>query len=186
MFDLTPATRQLSELVAGTRDDQLANPTPCTEWTVADLLAHVHQFASVFTTNAAKQPPNPPHHLVDDWRAAIPRQLDQLAAAWADEAAWQGRTSAGGIEMAAADNALVAVEELTVHGWDLAVATGQPFGVGDVEVAHVERFIATFDQNPEPGTGPFGPVGPAPASADGWQLALSRLGRNPLWNTDSA
>ena len=46
----------MNRLLAGVRDDQLAQPTPCPDWTVADLLAHVHQFATVFTLNARKEP----------------------------------------------------------------------------------------------------------------------------------
>lgn len=185
MFELHPATRQLSELVAGVRDDQLADPTPCTEWTVAELLAHVHQFSSVFTSNAGKQPPNPPRQLVADWRTAIPRQLDELAAAWAQASAWQGRTSAGGIEMDAADNALVAVEELTVHGWDLAAASGQQLRPDDERLDLLDRFVEAFDQDPAPDAGPFGPVATLPSDADRWQRVLARLGRDPLWQSPS-
>src|ERR1700710_2142804 len=102
MFDLAPAAQEMNRLLAGVRDDQLAEPTPCPDWTVADLLAHVHQFATVFTLNA-------------------------LVTAGQEESAWTGRVSAGGVEMDAADNALVAIEELVVHGWDLARSTGQGF-----------------------------------------------------------
>ena len=106
--------------MSGVRDDQLDHPTPCPDWTVADLLAHVHQFATVYTHNARKRQARPPEDLVDDWRVAIPDQLDELARAWRVDSAWQGRVSAGGVEMDAQDNAVVGIEELTMHGWDLA------------------------------------------------------------------
>src|SRR3954471_23311946 len=99
MFDLGPAAAEMSTLVAGVGDAQLADPTPCHEWTVADLLAHVHQFATVFTYNARKEQGRPPEVLVDGWRDAIPEQLDELARAWRQESAWHGRVSAGGVEM---------------------------------------------------------------------------------------
>ncbi len=54
-----------------------------------------------------------------------PKRLDDLAAAWQEESAWQGQVSAGGIDMSAEDNALVATEELVMHGWDIARATGR-------------------------------------------------------------
>lgn len=79
MFDLAPAAQELSRLVSGVRDDQLGHPTPCPEWTVAELLAHVHQFASAFSDNAQKRQARPPQVLVDDWRVVIPDQLDELA-----------------------------------------------------------------------------------------------------------
>ena len=181
MFDLAPAASEMSRLVSGVRDDQLGTPTPCTEWTVADLLAHVHQLASVFTSNARKQEPRPPERLVDDWRAAIPQQLADLAHAWHDEGAWQGLTTAGGIEMPAADNAVVAVEELTVHGWDLAQATGQTLRVDDARLEAVEPFFALFGADAPPGEGPFGPHGPVPPAATRLQRVVAWTGRNPLW-----
>ncbi len=75
MFDLGPAAQEMSRLVRGVRDDQLDYPTPCPDWSVTDLLAHVHLFATVFTHNARKEQPRPPNDLVDDWRVAIPNQL---------------------------------------------------------------------------------------------------------------
>ena len=115
MFDLGPAVDQMSRLVAAVRDEQLDDPTPCDDWTVEGLLAHVQQFATVFTHNARKEEAQLSDGLADDWRVVIAAQLEELAAAWREESAWQGRVSAGGVEMDAADNAVVAIEELTVH-----------------------------------------------------------------------
>ena len=39
----------------------------------------------------------------------------------------RGRVSAGGVEMTGEENAVVAIEELVVHGWDVARASGQDF-----------------------------------------------------------
>lgn len=107
MFELGPAADDMKRLVSGVSDDQLGNRTPCTEWTVSELLAHIHQFTTVFACNARKQPARPPDGLVDDWRQAIPDDLDDLATAWREESAWDGQVSAGGIEMNAPDNAVV-------------------------------------------------------------------------------
>jgi uncharacterized protein (TIGR03086 family) len=175
MLDLGPAAAEMRRLVSGVRDDQLHQPTPCSDWTVADLLAHVHQFAGVFTHNARKEQARPPHHLVDEWREAIPAQLDDLVDAWGQQSAWQGRVSAGGVEMDAADNAVVAIEELTVHGWDLALATGQDLRVDDARLDQVDRFFERF------GPGPFGPAARAPQGATRLQQILARTGRDPSW-----
>ena len=122
-------------------DDQLDAPTPCTEWTLEGLLAHIHQFATVFTANAQKLPPAPVDGLPADWRRVIPLRLDELARAWRDPSAWQGRVSAGGVEMTGEENAVVAIEELVVHGWDVARASGQDFRPAAVSLEHVERFL---------------------------------------------
>lgn len=179
MFDLGPAAQETSRLVTGVRDDQLDDPTPCSGWTVADLLVHVHQFATVFTHNARKEQARPPDELVDDWRVAIPAQLDELARAWRAESAWQGRVSAGGIEMDARDNAVVAIEELTVHGWDLARSTNQEFDVDDARLDQVDRFFELFAEQLPAGEGPFGPQAVAPAGATRLERCVARTGRDP-------
>lgn len=175
MFDLGPAAAEMSRLVSGVRDDQLVRPTPCSDWRVADLLAHVHQFATVFALNARKQQATPPEHLVDGWRELIPERLDDLALAWRRESAWQGRVSAGGVDMDAADNAVVGVEELTVHGWDLARATGQDLRVDDACLDQVDRFFELF------GDGPFGAAVPAPTGATRLDRTVALTGRDPSW-----
>jgi uncharacterized protein (TIGR03086 family) len=175
MFDLGPAAAEMARLVSDVRDDQLDAATPCSDWTVADLLAHIHQFATVFTANAHKTPPQPPAGLVDDWREAIPHALSDLADAWRQESAWDGQVSAGGVDMDAADNAVVAIEELTTHGWDLARATGQDIHVDDARLDHVDRLFDLF------GDAPFGPAQQAPESATRLERTLARTGRDPHW-----
>ena len=180
-FDLGPAAQEMSRLVSGVSEDQLGRPTPCPEWTVADLLAHGHQFATVFTDNARKPPTRPPAHLADNWRDVIPASLLELASAWRAESAWDGRVSAGGVEMAAADNAVVAVEELTVHGWDLARATGQDFRSDDAWLDQVDCFFALFGDGSAPRDAPFGPVAAVPDQATRLERTLARTGRDPRW-----
>lgn len=181
MFDLGPASADMSRLVSGVQDDHLEQSTPCADWTVAELLSHVHQFTSVFTSNARKQQPSPPDGLVDDWRVAIPEQLDELARAWREQSAWQGRVAAGGIEMEAADNAVVGIEELTVHGWDLARATGQQLDVDDASLDQVDRFFDLFAGPEASGDGPFAPRVAAPAEATRFDRIIARTGRDPSW-----
>lgn len=181
MFDLAPAAQELSRLVSGVRDDQLGHPTPCPEWTVAELLAHVHQFASAFSDNAQKRQARPPQVLVDDWRVVIPDQLDELARAWRQDSAWKGRVSAGGVEMDAPANAVVAIEELTVHGWDLARATSQDVRVADASLDQIDRFFDLFEDQIATGNGPFGQAASPPDRATRLQRTIARTGRDPSW-----
>ena len=80
---------------------------------------------------AAASPPGgaSADHLDPDWRRVLPQRLDELAEAWRDPAAWQGMTEAGGLEMPGEVTGAVATNELLIHGWDLARATGQPYDV---------------------------------------------------------
>jgi uncharacterized protein (TIGR03086 family) len=175
----------MSRLVSGVRDDQLNYPNPCPEWTVADLLAHVHQFAVVFTHNARKKQARPPEDLVDDWRVAIPDQLDELARAWRETSAWQGRVSVGGVEMDAPDNAVVGIEELTVHGWDLARATSQDLRVDDARLDQVDEFFEVFAEQIAAGGGrsvrrQARPSVQRGSSAPSHARAATRRGRQPV------
>ncbi|MGZ8177843.1 TIGR03086 family metal-binding protein [Williamsia sp. SKLECPSW1] len=192
MFDLAPATTEMTRLIGGVRADDLDRPTPCDDWTVRDLLAHIHQFVDVFTCNARKDPLQPPDALVDDWRTAIPARLEELAAAWRRGTAWEGQVTVGGVAMSAADNAVVAAEELTVHAWDLARATGQEVQVASSMLDRVDEFLEMF----APGTdddafgssanGPFGPVGPLFDGAGRLDRIVAQTGRDPAWGSSDS
>ena len=182
MFDLAPAAAEMTRLVEQVRDDQLGDPTPDDGWQVSHLLTHVHEFATVFTLNARKAPVELAEGLPDDWRTVIPAQLDALGRAWQDPSAWEGRVSAGGVEMSAPENALVAVEELVLHGWDLARSTGGDLHVRSEDLAKVEEFQALFAAAIASGQGPYGPaveVGPDAARLD---RVLGVAGRDHRWS----
>jgi uncharacterized protein (TIGR03086 family) len=135
--DLTHPAEQIATLVAGVSDDQLDGPTPNEGRSVRTLLAHIAGLALAFTDAAAKvvgptttTPPDAAEPVLPgDWRTLIPARLDALVAAWADPAAWEGETTAGGITLPATDMGYVVNNELVLHGWDLSVATDQPFEV---------------------------------------------------------
>lgn len=77
--------------------------------------------------------------------------------------------------MDAADNAVVAIEELTVHAWDLARATGQDFRIDDARLDQLDRFFELF------GEGPFGPAVRVPEGATRLEQTVARTGREPSW-----
>jgi uncharacterized protein (TIGR03086 family) len=189
MFDLGPATRNLTRIVEGLRDDQLTGPTPCTETTVADLLDHVDGFSMAFTAAATKTDlPGGQGARADgsrlgpDWRERIPQRLHGLAEAWKDEDAWTGMTRAGGLDLPAELAGTIALNEVLIHGWDLAVASGQRY---TAELEHVEAatgFVAPqAAQNPEGTPGLFGPAVPVPEDASPLDRLLGLTGRDPTW-----
>ena len=75
----------------------------------------------------------------------IPDRLAALAEAWRDPAAYTGLTMAGPVEMPGDEAALVALDEVTVHAWDLAVATGQPYDPTRQPSRRAQSFVAAFD-----------------------------------------
>lgn len=131
VLDLAPAAELLTRTAAAVRDDQLDAPTPCSPMQVRDLLAHLLVATRMSAAAGARREPAGEVEVpvLDDgrWRGVLAERADALAAARADPQAWSGATTAGGVTAPAQEAGRVAAVELVLHGWDLAVATGQPF-----------------------------------------------------------
>lgn len=192
MLDLRPATDEVVRLLDGVRDDQLTRPTPCADTSVAALLDHLMGLTLAFTWAARKSAPpggsTAPHadaeRLDPDWRTALPRRLRELADAWREPAAWQGTAEAGGVTMPAEVAGLVALDEVVLHGWDLAVATGQRFECDPESTAAVLEFTSASarPENAAMRAGLFGPVVEVPDDAPPLDRALGLAGRQPAWS----
>jgi uncharacterized protein (TIGR03086 family) len=200
MLDLEPAAREVTRLLDGVTDEMLAGPTPCADTPVAALLDHLMGLCLAFTwaarkTTAAEGGDGPPgpgqataEHLDPHWRTLLPQRLGELTEAWRDPNAWEGMTEAGGVTMPAEQMGVVALDELVLHGWDLARATGQPFGCDPTSTAAVLAFTSASAQ-PEHAPsreGLFGPVVSVPADAPAFDRALGFAGRDPGWTPPSA
>lgn len=189
MTDLEPATSALQELIAGISDEQLKLPTPCEKSTVGDLLDHVDGFSMAFTAAANKtrlpgdQAPSPDgSRLGEDWRERIPRRLAGLASAWQDPDAWTGMTEAGGQGLPGEVAGVVALNEVLVHTWDLAVATGKPFAADPAQADAALVFVAPIaEANPSGTPGLFGPALPVPSGATSVDRLICLTGRDPRW-----
>ena len=187
ILDLGPATATMRRLVLSTTDDQLALPTPCTDYTVGDLVEHVGGLTVAFTGAAHKQVvpgsegggSGDASRLEAGWRDRIARDLDVLAEAWRTPAAYDGMTAAGGVDLPGAVAARVALNEVVVHGWDLATATGQRFDPDPASVQECLDFVAGFEVPPEAGDGPFGPPVDPPADATDLERLVALTGRDP-------
>ena len=188
-MDLGAQAAEVARVVAGVRDDQLGDPTPCAGTPVAGLLAHLAGLATAFRMAAEKTPvpgqaAASPDDLPPDWRTRIPTDLAALAAAWRRPSAWEGTAEAGGVRMPAPVAAVVALDEVLVHGWDLAVATGQDYAADPSSVAACTEFAAqAAAEGPTPGL--FGPPVPVPDDAPPLDRLLGLTGRNPAWRPSS-
>jgi uncharacterized protein (TIGR03086 family) len=186
-LDMTPQTTEVARVVAGVRDDQLTDPTPCEDMPVAALLHHLHTLSVAFARAAGKedQPPGPQPdaaQLVVDWRTTVPAQLDALAAAWREPSAWEGTVVIAGMRMAGAEVGVVAANEVLLHGWDLAAATGQTYRPDPAVAAACLEFGRVMAATaPEMRDGMYGPVVPVPADAPLFDRLLGQAGRDPAW-----
>ncbi|MGW3468333.1 TIGR03086 family metal-binding protein [Saccharopolyspora sp. NPDC000995] len=186
--DLRPAAQQLASLLENVADEQLAAATPCTEYTLGDLIDHVGGLSLAFTAAAAKDfsltgggPSGDAARLPDDWRTRIPEQLAALAEAWREPTAWEGMTQAGGVQLPGPVAGNVAMNELVVHGWDIAKATGEQFRCDADSLTASLEFVSMVAAQDRGQDSPFGP--PVEVSPDATPLnkLISLTGRAPAW-----
>ena len=182
--DLTPAARRMARLVEAVPDDALGHPTPCQRYTVGDLLDHIAGAAVAFRAAAEKDPvegaPSGDASRLDaDWRTSIPADLAALAEAWRASDAWTGMTRAGGVDLPGEVAGVVALDELVIHGWDLAKATGQPAGFDGPELEAVHGMVQHFRDIEAEGL--FGPAVDVPDQAPLLDRIVGLAGRDPSW-----
>ncbi|MET8391622.1 MULTISPECIES: TIGR03086 family metal-binding protein [Streptomyces] len=188
-LDLGPQTRVLTRLADGVREDRLADPTPCPGLAVRNLLGHLTGLAVAFRDAARKElgptTDTSPEASVPDvgpgWREELAAALGELAEAWRDPEAWTGMTRAGGIDLPGEVAGAVVADELVIHGWDLARATGQEYAPDAAALRAAHGLLAAAAEESERDQGMFGPVVAVPADAPLLERAVGLSGRDPDW-----
>lgn len=191
-FDLAAASAELRRVALAVRDDQLDLPTPCEDWTVRDLLVHVGHAARAFAEaarhDAVEEATPDGADLPAGWRERLGHDLGVLVTAWLDPAAWRGAAEATGVTMPSPEVARVALTELVVHTWDLAVATDQGFRVDrrDLEVCYDYAKAMAAPQMLASRRDLYGDVVTLPAGSTTLDRLLALTGRRPAEWTNSA
>ena len=178
------ATR-FDAVIATLTPAELAAATPCTDWTVADVLRHVadseHDFlvqrglADAAPEGDAPPVTDPVVH-VRTAIAAMQAALDDPATAATTYDGWFGPTT-----VAQSIDGFYALD-LLVHAWDVAAAVGrsdlaQP-DEQDIVIAR-ELLAPVGDAIRMPGV--CGPEVPAPSGAAEFHRFLAWTGRDPAW-----
>jgi len=186
---LSVALAATEHLVAGVRDDQWHNPTPCENWTVHDLVNHLvggnRLFAGVLRGGPSPTPGDRSRlqgidHLGSDAAEAYRTSSADLVAAFAEPGVMERVVTvpAGTLPGVAALH--LRVVEALVHGWDLAQATGQPVRFPDAlveqELAFTRRQLGNLPPAPA-GQGPFAPPQPVDEQAPAIDRLVACLGR---------
>jgi len=188
MIDFSPASQRTADVLANVTDDHLTASTPCTDFSVGDVVHHVGGLALAFAAAARKDrgpltgaPPGVDAAQLDpDWRTRYPARLTDLAQAWTDPSAWEGMTRIAAMDMPGEAVALVGLTEVVIHGWDLARATGQAY---DIDPAIAEAVLANVAQFAAQGPveGLFGPAVPVADDAPILDRIIALSGRDPAW-----
>ena len=162
--DLTTLFTPLTELMAAAAVADPQASTPCSEWSLSDLVAHVAGVTANFAIAAEggapdwSTPPGQPADASNVFEAAVQRLQKALPAAPEPIA-----------DMACA--------ELSVHAWDLAHALSRETAGLPPEAP--ERGLAFMRAGlTDAGRGEFfGPEQPAPEDADAYSLIAAFAGR---------
>ncbi|CRK61676.1 hypothetical protein [Alloactinosynnema sp. L-07] len=185
--DLQLAADRVADLLPNIDESLLDDPTPCPDYRVREILGHLDGLTQAFRAAADKEfgpltdtdPGAALPTLTDGWRDRLPKQLDALVLAWRAESAWAGMTRAGAVDLPGEIAGIVALNELSLHGWDLAVATRQPYAVDEKTARACLSFVQMF--TPEDRSPAFGPELPVSADAPVFDQVLAISGRDPNW-----
>ena len=166
--------------VAGTRDEQYTNPTPCSGWDVDALLGHVtsviHHYMAL--------PGGQSHDALREqaptqgqYRQIFPSLASAALAAWSQPDALERTCHHVMGDMPGWQALSIHVSDVLLHGWDLSVATGQDDTIdpvlADLALATL-RDVLCLDQ----GRGRFFAAELTPAASDVQSRLLAYAGRS--------
>lgn len=181
---LARALDQAGDLIASTPLDLANRPTPDAEWTVGELIDHlqavVRRIAAVLGGKPFDSVPRSiaSTNWAQDWgqgRAAVDEVL-------ADGSFLSRQVTVPWGEVDGASAAASYIGELSVHSWDLAVATDR----GDqldpaLAAAALPATRAKIPAEPRGGQVPFGPVVEVAEDAGPYEQLVAWAGRDPHW-----
>jgi uncharacterized protein (TIGR03086 family) len=183
---LRPVLAELAVIVENS-DGFEALATPCTELDVAQLRNHVAGWLTTFAggfADADGRAPSQGAEVPQEAGAAAQAirsaadQLDAAVRAGADQRPLYLGPSPMPGEMAMS----MILWEYVVHGWDLAVATGQSWDPDPAAAAASVEFAPTMLTPDYQGPGkPFADRIPTPADASDLDRLLGLSGRDPRW-----
>jgi uncharacterized protein (TIGR03086 family) len=166
-----------ADVVAAVEPDQWGLPTPCAGWDVATLVAHLRDGTWWFAGAVGGPPPGGSEDA--DPGTALRTAGAALVAAFERPGALDEVVSVPFGDVPGTVALHLRATEALVHGWDVAVATGQTLVVDDVVVAEAHAFSEVALQMLPPDRSPFAPSHTVPADAPPLDRLVALLGRDP-------
>jgi uncharacterized protein (TIGR03086 family) len=159
---------QLERLIRSIGPDDLDRPTPCAEWDVRDLVAHVVQGTGRFATMVRGgevdwTEPTPP--VGEDAAGEFRARAEELLDAWDATEVTEQNTPAWQLA------------EIAVHTYDLARALDTDTAQLDPEVADTGRGFMEANLTDDRRGEVFGPAQDAPVDADAYERIAAFAGR---------
>lgn len=177
--------------VAAVGAGQWSNPSPCAAWDARDVVRHIVSMHGVMLRPVDRSP-SPAPSVDDDPLAALKAARADVEALLDDAelADTECDTPAGRMTVARQIDEVVS-DDLVLHGWDLARATGQD---DTMDPQDVERLWSSTTAIPAeimekyrtpgafgPGIEVFGPAVEVAESAPLQDRLLGLIGRDPNW-----
>jgi uncharacterized protein (TIGR03086 family) len=173
---LERALDQMAATIAKIDPARSQAPTPCVEWSIAQLVEHIiEQTGSFATATGGGYSPSE-----GSWSARFGTASDALRAAWRIPGALEAVRATPMGEITALDSLRQQITELTAHGWDLAKADGQPVEL-DPELVGVSHGFMAANLKPSMRGGFMGAEQPVPPDATPQERFVAFAGRAPRW-----
>ena len=186
------AANRVHEIMAGVRQEQAGESTPCTEWNVRDLMNHVIGGAEVLAGSLEGNIPQGVGGVSAVSSYSAEMEVGRLAQAYADQSA-RVRTALrrpGAMEASTPGGMMTVPQFLIamatdhiIHGWDIARATGQDDTLNADVVQAAYRMMTSPEGSMFVDMGrQMGFVGPAIEVAEDARLQdklVAHMGRQP-------
>jgi uncharacterized protein (TIGR03086 family) len=183
------------DVVSAVTADDLAKPTPCAGWNLADLLAHMtvqHRgFAAAARGHGADesiwQPATVADAVAADPAGAYSAAAAELIDVFAGDDVLDSEFALPEFGPGATFPAAMAIGfhyvDYVVHGWDVARTLGKSYELPvDVVAAALPLALVVPDGDFRTmDSAPFGPAIPSTDPADDLDRILAYLGRSPQW-----
>lgn len=160
----------------------LTQPTPCAEYDVRTLLAHLvavlRKLEVAGHGGDLTEVTDPADEATDDWRNAFHRARSRLEQIWADDSALGSSYTLPWATMTGHELLDAYAHEFTVHAWDLSRVTSRG---NDLDPMLAKAALDWYSRNVPADArsegGPFGPVVAAADNADIYTRLAAFVGR---------
>jgi uncharacterized protein (TIGR03086 family) len=165
-------------MLADVGPDNLDRPTPCVGWTLGHLVAHMEDALDAFIEAAAGRVEVGPVPETSTRVEALREKACTLLGAWMAARPASERVDIGDLELDAPLLVATAALEITVHGWDVAQATGRRSRIPD-DLAQGLLAVAQHVIDPADRGRRFASPRPARSAACPDERLLAWTGRAP-------
>jgi uncharacterized protein (TIGR03086 family) len=142
-LDLAAVT-STGRFVDAVGEDQWDLPTPCAQWAVRDVVAHLVENNHRALRQLDAAPPE-----TGDLRADYHASAAALHAAFADDAVLERQFRSRTFAVTGAQLLAIHFSDVLVHGWDIGTALGLPVELDEALVEAAARVVRSFPTTPQ-------------------------------------